>query len=101
MEVEPCNNNKYLKVFNNHSKYESYLFGNYFLVPNVSYCVEQDEVHYGLPKDKLYVVYEVEDTVNPTVLFRGENPEILLEDGFEDDFLLDGQNMKLSELTRE
>ena len=36
---------KYLKKFNNHTEYETYMAENP-LLPNVSYCVTQDEVHF-------------------------------------------------------
>ena len=37
---------KYLKKFQNHSQYESYIATNY-VKPNVSYCVSENEVHYN------------------------------------------------------
>lgn len=37
---------KYLKKFENHSQYESYIATDY-AKPNVSYCVQQNEVHYN------------------------------------------------------
>ena len=36
---------KYLKKFNNHTDYTEYMSDNP-LLPNVSYCVQQDEVHF-------------------------------------------------------
>lgn len=37
---------KYLKKFENHSQYESYIATDY-AKPNVSYCVSENEVHYN------------------------------------------------------
>ena len=37
---------KYLKKFENHSQYESYIAADY-AKPNVSYCVSENEVHYN------------------------------------------------------
>ena len=37
---------KYLKKFENHSQYESYIATDY-AKPNVSYCVQENEVHYN------------------------------------------------------
>ena len=38
---------KYLKAFNNHFDYEDYMDNNEVPIPNVSYCDEEDEVHYN------------------------------------------------------
>ena len=37
---------KYIKLFNEHPEYQEYISGNADL-PNVSYCIEEDEVHYN------------------------------------------------------
>ena len=37
---------KYIKKFNQHSLYEAYIVGTEFVKPNLSLCVEEDEVHY-------------------------------------------------------
>ena len=39
---------KYLKKFNNHAEYEAYSADTEnFILPNVSWCVAQDDVHYS------------------------------------------------------
>ena len=38
---------EYLRIFEDHSDYVSYASGEDFLMPNVSYCAEQNEVHYN------------------------------------------------------
>ena len=38
---------KYLKLFENHTQYESYAGGGGMLRPNVSHCVNENEVHYN------------------------------------------------------
>ena len=34
---------KYIKLFNKHSEYEAYDI----LKPNISYCIQENEVHYN------------------------------------------------------
>ena len=41
---------KYLKLFENHTQYETFIGGGGvtpFVKPNVSYCTEENEVHYN------------------------------------------------------
>ena len=38
---------KYIKLFENHSNYENFVSGDTMLRPNVSHCIEEDEVHYN------------------------------------------------------
>lgn len=38
---------KYLKKFEEHSDYDSYINGNNKVLPNVSYCNVQEEIHYN------------------------------------------------------
>lgn len=42
-----------LKLFNEHSEYEGFIQTDDFTRPNVSYCIEEDEVHYNpiIPPD--------------------------------------------------
>lgn len=37
----------YLKLFEQHSQYETYINGQDAVLPNVSYCIDNDEVHYN------------------------------------------------------
>ena len=36
-----------LKLFNEHSEYEDFIYTDDFTRPNVSYCIQEDEVHYN------------------------------------------------------
>ena len=36
-----------LKLFNEHSEYEDFIQTDDFIRPNVSYCIQEDEVHYN------------------------------------------------------
>ena len=38
---------KYLKKFNQHSEYETYMEGGEVILPNVSFCDQENEVHYN------------------------------------------------------
>jgi len=38
---------KYLKLFETHSEYQTYISGDNVLKPNVSYCEDENEVHYN------------------------------------------------------
>ena len=41
---------KYLKLFDNHAEYEGFVSGETMVRPNVSHCVQENEVHYnGVP----------------------------------------------------
>lgn len=37
----------YLKLFETHSEYETYIEGQDAILPNVSYCEDQNDVHYN------------------------------------------------------
>ena len=37
---------KFLKKFQNHTKYETYTASTVFITPNVSYCAQEGDVHY-------------------------------------------------------
>lgn len=38
---------KYLKLFNQHTDYETFKASQDYIEPNVSYCISEDEVHYN------------------------------------------------------
>ena len=37
----------YIKLFETHSAYNTYITGGDAILPNVSYCEDQNEVHYN------------------------------------------------------
>ena len=47
---------KYLKLFNNHSEYDAFTGSTEFITPNVSLCIEENDVHYN-PKPKVEVAW--------------------------------------------
>lgn len=38
---------KYIQLFNNHSNYTEFIETDEFIKPNVSHCIEQNEIHYN------------------------------------------------------
>ena len=70
---------KYLKKFNTHSDYETFTGSTDFILPNVSYCVNEDEVHFNQIAD----THEYVDlglpsgTLWATDIIRNENGEPL------------------------
>lgn len=73
---------KYLKLFENHAGYEAYINGGGVVLPNVSYCISENEVHYKKkPNDfsKDYLTFEaVEDT---TFTFSNSGLSYSTDDG--------------------
>ena len=61
---------KYIKKFKTHSDYEDYLESQDYLTPNVSYCVDQNEIHFEkyapAPETRIVATFNVTDTSNPT-----------------------------------
>ena len=61
---------KYIKKFTNHSQYESFTGTSEFILPNVSLCVYEDDVHYNPyvePQEtRIVAKFNVTDTTNPT-----------------------------------
>ena len=59
---------KHLKLFNNHNDYSTDI--TTAELPNVSYCIVQDEVHYNPWIDPILIVkYNVVNDSNPTMLY--------------------------------
>ena len=68
------NMGKYLKLFDTHTDYNTYITGQNKILPNVSYCENENEVHYNKWTDpRLIVEYTVVDDSNPTQLYLYNN----------------------------
>lgn len=63
------NMGKYLKLFTDHSGYADFLSGGTMIKPNVSHCIEQDDVHYNQYYRPLTVIYNVTDDTNMTQMY--------------------------------
>lgn len=61
---------KYLKLFENHTAYETYINGSDVALPNVSLCVQENEVHYNpiVNETRLIAYYDIQDISNPTTI---------------------------------
>ena len=58
---------KYIKLFNTHSEYETYINGSDKILPNVSYCEDNDEVHFNpVPEPIVIAKYNVTSTSSAT-----------------------------------
>ena len=66
---------KYLKKFENHSEYETYIQGGGVALPNVSYCEDNGDLHYNPYVDpvRFVAVFNVTSTSEPTHLFSNYN----------------------------
>ena len=64
--------NKNIKLFETHAAYNTYINGQDKVLPNVSYCVDNNEVHYNplFIENRLIITYDVEDESVPTLLYN-------------------------------
>ena len=68
--------NDYLKLFQSHAEYEAFVSGGTMVKPNVSHCINENEVHYNQNVDysKKYLTFEsLAD--NTKLYFRATRPE--------------------------
>ena len=88
----------YLKLFQTHSEYETFVSGGTMVKPNVSHCIQENEVHYnalGNEETRLVITYLVNDASTKTWLYRGDTkPAIELYDKIE----IDGTEVSMSDL---
>jgi hypothetical protein len=59
---------KYTKLFNNHSEYEEYMASDNAALPNLSWCIQEDEGHFTpyVPETKMAAKFNVTSTSEPT-----------------------------------
>ena len=50
---------KYIKTFNNHSEYQSFIQSNDFIKPNMSHCITENEVHYNPIETRVVATFNV------------------------------------------
>lgn len=61
---------KFLKKFETHSAYNTYINGQDKILPNVSYCKDNNEVHYNpWVETRLVAKFNVEDNSEPTQIY--------------------------------
>ena len=56
---------KYLKEFATYAEYQTYINGNTFVLPNVSLCDVENEMHYN-PTNEVVAKFNVTSTSNAT-----------------------------------
>ena len=80
---------KYLKHFKTHSAYNTYINSQNKILPNVSYCEDNNEMHYNPWTDpKLVCKYNITDISSETAL-RTENEQNMFKSMEIDGVLLD------------
>ena len=67
---------EYIKLFQNHTQYEAYKNSADYIRPNVSYCEDNDDVHYNY-YPPIVAVFNVTDTSSPTQLLS--SPQNIIE----------------------
>jgi len=67
----------YIKLFDEHTDYVDYTQDSDFTLPNVSHCIEEDDVHYNpLDDERLTIIYKViDDTVETSLYGHYEQAE--------------------------
>ena len=87
----------YLKIFQNHSGYEDFVEEGTMLKPNVSHCIEENEVHYNPIAQPLVVRYNVIDASQQTKLYNydPEGPTAAL---MFDNVEIDGADVSIADL---
>jgi hypothetical protein len=88
---------EFIKKFNNHNAYTAFTQTADFVKPNVSLCVNENEVHYNEYTDpRLICIYNIED-ISDTTLICGGDEECDISDTFSK-VEIDGTEIDLQEL---
>lgn len=62
---------RYIKTFNTHSQYETYKNSAEYTKPNVSFCIDNNDVHYNYNDPRLIAKYNVTSTSSETnIMYR-------------------------------
>ena len=87
----------YLKLFETHAEYEAYITGSDKILPNVSYCVDNNDVHYNPWTDpRLIAKFNVEDETEPVELHDFVNGGMTSE--LFSNIEIDGEEVSISDL---
>lgn len=77
---------KYLKLFNQHTDYETFKASQDYIEPNVSYCISEDEVHYNpvtpteeVATDLRYAFENNYDEPSNTITFTNAEKNYLIQ----------------------
>lgn len=78
---------KYIKLFETHAEYAAYIGGSDKILPNVSYCEDNNDVHYNpwieTIETRLIVKYLIDDDSEPTLLYAYSK-----EEGYEEEWVI-------------
>ena len=89
---------KYIKLFDTHSDYNTYINSQDKTLPKVSYCENENEVHFNPYSDpRLIVKLNVVDDSDPTVIYGGMSEDISALDNFTK-IEVDGVEISLTDL---
>ena len=96
----------YLKNFETTEDYNTYINGNDVLKPNVSYCEDNNEVHYNPippPETRVVAIFNVTDSSNPTQLYpyydeEGWESEWVKGADFFDSIEIDGTEIPIQDI---
>ena len=96
---------KHIKLFNQHSDYETYINSSDKVLPNVSYCKDNNDVHYNpiVIETRLIAKYNVEDDSEPTLLYgyyaeEGEEESWIIGTELFDKIEIDGVEVSISDI---
>jgi hypothetical protein len=75
---------KYLKKFETHTEYETYIGGQDVILPNVSYCEDQNEVHYNPFVPPFFCKLTLNDGSTIELEGSGELTQAMVSDQYKD-----------------
>ena len=87
----------YLKLFQTHEEYEAFVSDGTMVRPNVSHCVNENEVHYN-PIPIMIVRYNVTDANNPIQLYRYYGKDGTTGAAMFDKVVIDGTEVSIADL---
>ena len=61
---------KYIKLFDTHTEYQTYINGQDKILPNVSYCEDNNDVHYNPYVPMNIIIYEASTKLTETTVFN-------------------------------
>ncbi len=77
---------EYIKLFKNHTQYETYKNSADYVIPNVSYCEQQDEVHYNpWVETRLVCKFNVDESDLKLYLYFDDFPQNVCDDEYDGD----------------
>ena len=88
---------KYIKLFDTHDEYETYITGSDKILPNVSYCKNINDVHYNPWTDPRVIAKFNVENVSESVLLYGADDDVIASDLFSN-IEIDGEDINKSDL---